>query len=96
MADGGADGNDDRAPDFSAVRANARIEKHEEVCAERYRGILAGQQMLATQLAGLQGSVDARFNTISNRMWAAAGGAVLFLIGGLAAVIFHLLTKAPH
>jgi len=93
MADGGADGNNNRAPDSSAVRANARIEKHEEVCAERYRGILAGQQMLAAQLGALQSVVDSRFNTISNRMWGAAVAGCMLLIGALGSIVFYLLTK---
>lgn len=84
---------DDRAPDFSAVRANARLELHEAVCAERYNSLLAGQQMLAAQIATLSASVNDRFDTYSNRwhgmLLAVAGAAIL----GLAALVFYLLTK---
>lgn len=87
------DNDDDRAPDFSVVRANARLELHEAVCAERYNGILAGQQMMAAQIASMQAAFDARLDTMSNRMWGGVISVCLAAIGGLAVVVFHLLTK---
>lgn len=85
----GVDGNDDRAPDFSAVRANARLELHEAVCAERLKSIMAGMGQLSVQMA----AVHDRLNTVSSRMWLAVTGVCAASVVGLAAVVFHLLTR---
>lgn len=81
--------DDDRAPDFSAVRANARLELHEAVCAERYTGILNA----LTQMAQGQTSLHARLDVVSNRMWLAVVSVCGASAIGLGAVVFHLLTK---
>jgi len=81
--------DDDRAPDFSAVRANARLELHEAVCAERYTGILTA----LTQMAQGQTALHARLDVVSSRMWVAVISVCGASVLGLAAVVFHLLTK---
>lgn len=90
MAAYSADDNDDRAPDFSGVRANARLELHEAVCAERYAGILAALERAAIQGAALH----ERLNVVSNRMWLAVTGVCTAAVAGLAVVLFHLITRA--
>jgi hypothetical protein len=93
-----ADDNDDlrarfedlmRAPDFSSARANARLELHEAVCAERYSGILSALERAAITAAALH----ERLNVVSSRMWLAVTGVCAASVVGLAAVIFHLLTR---
>lgn len=76
------DGNDGRAPDFSAVRANARLELHEAVCAERYKAILA--EMIA---------LNTRVTAVSNRMWATAGAMILLCVTGLAGLLILIVTR---
>jgi len=77
----GVDGNEDRAPDFSAVRANARLELHEAVCAERWKAILS--EVVA---------LHARMSAMSNRMWAVAGAMILLCVTGIAALVVLILT----
>ena len=76
------DGNDDRAPDFSAVRANARLELHEAVCAERYKAILS--EMIA---------VHTRLTAVSNRMWATASAVILMCVTGIAGLVVLIITR---
>lgn len=83
------DGNDDRAPDFSAVRANARLELHEAICAERYAGILAALERAAIQAAALH----ERLNVVSSRMWIGVTSVCGSAIAGLAVIVFYLLTR---
>lgn len=80
---------DSRAPDFSAVRANARLELHEAVCAERYAGILAALERAAIQSAALHD----RLNTVSSRMWLAVTAVCGSAVVGMAVLVFHLLTR---
>ncbi len=86
----GEDGNDGRAPDFSAVRANARLELHEAICAERYASILAALQRAAVTAAALH----ARLDTVSNRMWLAVTSVCGAAVVGLAVLVFYLLTRS--
>ena len=81
--------DDDRAPDFSAVRANARLELHEAVCAERFKGILEALKEAAIRDTALH----ARLDTVSNRMWVAVVSVCGAFAMGLSVVIFYLLTR---
>lgn len=62
--------------------AHAKIDSHEKVCAERYGNI--NQQLMA---------MNARFDSISSRMWAAAVGSLAMVVVGLASVVFTLLFR---
>ncbi len=83
------DDNNGRAPDFSGVRANARLELHEAICAERYTSILAALERAAITAAALH----ARLDTVSSRMWLAVTGVCSASVLGLGALVFYLLTK---
>jgi hypothetical protein len=83
------DGNDGRAPDYSAVRANARLELHEAVCAERYAGILAALERAAVQSAVMHD----RLNQVSSRMWIAVTSFCGAAVVGLAVMVFYLITR---
>lgn len=78
----GIDGNDGLAPDFSAVRANAKIESHEELCSMRYEAILDGMKAL-----------NSRVDLLSSRLYTCLVTGVTMATTGLAAVVFHLLTR---
>lgn len=84
-----AEYNEGRAPDFSAVRANARLELHEAVCAERYAGILAALERSAIQDAAMH----ERLNVISSRMWLAVTGVCGAAVIGMAVLVFYLITR---
>lgn len=84
----------------NAAAAFAKLDKHEAVCTERYGNIWDAlkdikQTLAADRVANATSAatVHARFNTISNRMWAALAGVCVAAIGGLCIVVFHLLTK---
>lgn len=91
---------DDVAPDFSAVRANARLELHEAVCAERYGSLWAAIGDLKTLVANVQTSVTesntqhhSRFNVMSGRMWGLlvwVAGATIMALG---TIVFYLITR---
>jgi hypothetical protein len=83
------DEDDGRAPDFSAVRANARLELHEAVCAERYNGILTALE----QMAQANVALHARLDTVSNRMWIVITSTCGAAIIGLAVLVFYMLTR---
>lgn len=74
---------------MSDNEALARIDTHEKVCAERYGNIWDKLGSIERQFA----TVHTRFNSISNRMWAAVAGVCGASVLGLAAVVFHLLTR---
>jgi hypothetical protein len=67
---------------ISTYAAQAKLDTHEKVCAERYASI---NQQLVT--------LHARLEAMSNRMWAAAGGAILVLLTAVGATVFALLTR---
>ena len=73
--------------------AHFKIETHEKVCAERYGNLWSAVQRIEATILAHNAASDTRLTALSNRMWAlvigGAGGAAL----GLAAVIFHLLTR---
>lgn len=87
--------------------ARAAIGTHEKVCVERYGNIWSAltdikSDAAADRVARAKADevIHTRFNTISNRMWAAVAGvcaaAVLALLGGTAFLIAHLLQKTTH
>lgn len=89
-----------RTPDFSAARANAKLESHEAICSERYAGLWNAIKELVKQVGELKDEIRARdtvqhdrFNTISNRMWMAVTAVCGASVLGLCVVVFHLLTK---
>jgi hypothetical protein len=68
--------------DLTSVQAaHAKLETHEKICAERYANI-------NHQLATLHSRLDA----MSNRMWAAAAGSIVILLGAVGATVFALIT----
>lgn len=80
-----------------------RIETHEKVCAERYgniwealKGIRADMSADRATRAAADQVVHTRFNTMSNRMWAALAAALVAAVGGLAITVFYLLTNGHH
>lgn len=74
--------------------ARADLQGHVDVCSERYGSLWAAVTELKAQLAKLEVVMHGRLNTISNRIWTAVTAALGITILGLAAVVFHLLTKA--
>lgn len=72
----------------------AGLQGHLDVCAERYGNLWGAVKELKDQLAKLEVIMHGRLNTISNRIWTAVTAALGITILGLAAVVFHLLTKA--
>lgn len=66
-------------------RVDARVDAHEKVCAERYGNI---NQQLVT--------LHERLNAMSNRMWAAAAGSIVILLGAVGATVFSLITSGHH
>jgi hypothetical protein len=73
--------------------AHARVDAHEGICAERYGNINQQLVMLRGQIASQATDFHARFNTLSNRMWAAACGLIVLSLTGLASVVVILLTR---
>lgn len=64
---------------------SSRLDSHEKVCTERYGNI--NDKLVA---------MDMRFNTISNRMWAAACGLLVCAaasLGGLILVVIGFLQR---
>jgi hypothetical protein len=73
--------------------AHARVDAHEGVCAERYGNINQQLVMLRAQLATQATDFHGRFNTLSNRMWVAAGGLIVLSLTGMAGAVVLLLTR---
>lgn len=95
---------DDMGPDFSGVRAHATLEMHMKECSERQAEVRANfvtlhgrldamTRAMEERLTAQIESVDKRMTAMSNRMWAAAGALIVVLAGGLASVVFYLLTR---
>jgi hypothetical protein len=91
--------------DFSGIRAHAALELHMRECAERRAEdradrsttnarLTAMQESFDKRMSELTATLDRRMTGMSNRMWALviSGGGAAFV--GLAALIFHLLTRA--
>lgn len=81
-------------------QARAKLDTHEKVCAERYGNIWSALNDIKGDLqadrsarASSDASVHERFNSISTRMWAAVASVCGASVLGLAAVVFHLLTR---
>jgi DNA-binding FadR family transcriptional regulator len=78
-----------RTPDFSASRANARLELHEAICAERYNSILGALERGGIQAAALH----ARLDKVSGRMWAAAATGLGMGLVAVATLLVLILTR---
>ncbi len=73
--------------------AHHKIDTHEKVCAERYRNLWDAICDLKDMVRTADTTTNARLTAMSNRLWALAisvGGAAVL---GMAALIFHLLTR---
>lgn len=82
----------------TAEQVDARIDKHEEVCAERYRnlhatiGELKGSLTAMTvQLSTTQETVSGRLTAISNRMWSMVVGTLVVMTGAFGTVAGFIL-----
>ena len=74
-----------------------RIDKHEDICAERYKAIFEQLATMARRQASDQQQLHERLNAISNRMWAMTVGTLGGAVAALAALLFFLLTtRWPH
>lgn len=87
--------------DARDAEAHHKIDTHEKVCAERYgniwealKGIRADMTADRTARAEAEAVIHGRFNTISNRMWAALATIVVAAVGGLGTTVFYLLTRS--
>lgn len=78
-----------RTPDFSAARANARLEIHEARCDERYAGILAALERAAVSAAALHSRID----KVSGRMWIAAATGLGMGVAAIAALLMLIITR---
>lgn len=80
--------------------AHHKIDTHEKVCAERYgniwealKGIRADMSTDRAARATADQVVHDRFNTVSNRMWAALAAVSAASIAGIGALAFYLMTR---
>lgn len=64
-----------------SLKSSAELSAHERVCTERYGNI-----------DNKLNAMDARLNSISNRMWAAAIGSLSMAAIGGGGLLFYLLT----
>lgn len=76
------------APDFSAARANARLEVHEARCDERHAGILASLNRMEVGLA----AGHTRMDKISGRMWTAAAAGLGLGVAAIGTLIVLIVT----
>ena len=98
---------DELGADFSGVRAHAALELHMRECAERraedradrattHARLNSLQEAFDKRLAELTATFDKRMTSLSNRMWAAAIGMIVTLLGIVAFLIPHYVGKVPH
>lgn len=78
-----------QAPDFSAARANARLELHEAVCDERQLSMLSSFARLETAV----GAMHARLDKVSGRMWQAVAWVAGTAILALGTVVFFMIVR---
>lgn len=83
------------------IEIRARLETHEKVCAERYGNIWDALKDIKSSMqadriahATSDAATHTRFNTISNRMWAAVFSVCAGAIMAMMAMAFHLITRA--
>jgi len=85
-------------------RAQAAISTHEKICEERYGNIDSRLSAMQTAMAEnqtqshsrfnkLESDFNGRFTVINNRLWAIIISSLMGSVGGLAALVFYLLTK---
>lgn len=100
-------GADDMGPDFSGVRAHAALELHMRECAERraedradrattHARLNAMQESFDKRMSELTATFDKRMTSANNRLWAAAVGVIVTLVGIVAFLIPHYVGKVPH
>lgn len=75
------------------LEAHHKIDSHEKVCAERYGNLWSAVQRIEATLLSHNASADTRMTALSNRMWALVVGGGSAAILGIAALVFHLLTR---
>jgi hypothetical protein len=73
--------------------AHHKIDTHEKVCAERYGNLWSAVQRIEATILTHNATADTRMTALSNRMWALVIGGASAGFLGLAAVVFHLLTR---
>lgn len=74
--------------------ARADLRGHMDICTERYGNLWDSLKEIKAAMLSNNEVTHARFNAISNRMWAAVwaiAGAALLACGAMA---FHLLTRS--
>lgn len=77
-------------PDHEARRD---ILTHIKVCEERYGSLWTALTDIKSMMATHNAVTHERFTAISNRMWSLVAGVCGAAVLGLAAVVFHLLTR---
>lgn len=80
----------ENSPDHEARRD---ILMHIKVCEERYGSLWSALNDIKTMMATHNSVTHERFTAISNRMWSLVAGVCGASVLGLAAVVFHLLTR---
>jgi len=73
--------------------AHFKIDMHEKVCAERYSNLWSAVQRIEATILAHNVTADTRMTALSNRLWALVIGGAGAGFLGLAAVVFHLLTR---
>lgn len=76
--------------------AHARMDTHEAVCAERYKGIINSLNEVKAMLLTQASDTHERLNTISSRMWVAVTGVLGVTVVGLGTLVFYLLTRGTR
>lgn len=80
--------------------AHSKIDAHEKVCVERYGNIWEALKEIKSALqaerierATAGKVIHDRFNTISNRMWAALATVAVSAATACAVVVFYIMTR---
>lgn len=73
--------------------ARREILTHVKVCEERYGNLWAAVSDIKAMMTAHNAVTHERFTAISNRMWSVVAGVCGASVLGLAAVVFHLLTR---
>lgn len=95
---------DDLGPDFSGIRAHAALELHMRECAERraedradrattHARLNSMQESFDKRMSELTGTLDKRMTAFNNRLWVAAIGVIVTLVGIVGWLIPHYVGK---
>lgn len=84
---------EDQAVTERDPEAHFKIDSHEKVCAERYGNLWEAVKRIEATLLSHNATADTRMTALSNRMWALVIGGAGAGFVGLAALVFHLLTR---